>query len=92
MLFGRMIYECIYLTIKNGPQMIGFSLIHLQPILYIFMILSFFAAISWILVCAIWMIKTKVKNNRPGGILIFTFTIFIVIAIILLEPISKTLY
>jgi hypothetical protein len=90
--FGRMIYECIFLTYKNGPQMIGFSFIHLHPIVYIFMILSYFAAIIWILVCTIWMIKTKVKKNRPGGIFIFIITLFIVMTIILLEPISKTLY
>ena len=92
MFFGRMVYECIYLTYKNGPQMIGFSLIHLHPVLYIFMILSYFAAILWILFYIIWLIKTIVKKNRPRGILIFVITLIIVIAILILEPISRFLY
>ena len=89
---GRMTYECIYLTYKNGPQMIGFSLIHLHPILYIFMIYSYFASIIWIIICTIWMIKTKKEKKKPDGLGIFISTFIIVVIIILLEPISKILY
>jgi hypothetical protein len=92
MFFGRMSYECLYLTYKNGPQMIGFSLIHLHPSLYIFMILSYFAAIIWIIIYAIWIIKVLINRNRPSGLWIFILTGFVVVFVLLLEPISKILY
>jgi len=47
---GRMTYEYIYLTYTYGQQMIGFSLIHLYPYLFIYMLFSFFASICWTII------------------------------------------
>lgn len=89
---GRMTYECIYLTIKNGEQMIGFSFIHLHPTLYIWMVLSYFASIIWCVTYAIGLIKTAIEKTKNDGLGIFISTVIIVIFIYLLEPISKLLY
>lgn len=78
MFFGRMTYEGIFLTYKYGPQMIGFSLIHLHPILYIFMILSFLGSIIWIIIYSIWMIKVLSAKSKPKGIWIFFSTVLII--------------
>ena len=88
---GRMIYECVYLTLKNGPQMIGFSLLHSHPSLYLFMILSYFATIIWIIVFIIWMLNVLKNKKRPESLWIFFLTISIVLFILFLEPISKML-
>ena len=89
---GRMTYECIYLTLKNGEQMIGFSFIHLHPTLYIWMVLSYFASIIWCVIYAIWLIKIAIEKKKTDGLGIFISTVIIVIFISLLEPISKFLY
>ena len=88
----QMIYECIYLTYKNGPQMIGFSLIHNHVKLYIFMVFSFLASIIWTILYLVWLTKVLLKNNRPQRLWIFILTVFVLTLILLLEPISTLLY
>jgi len=86
---GEMIYECIYLTYIEGPQMIGFSLIHTQPALFFFIILSYFASIIWTLVYTIWLIKIRINKKKPDLSWIYISTVLIVVFIALLEPISQ---
>ena len=83
---GRMYYECIYLTDKYGSQMIGFSLIHNHPGLYIFMILSYFSAILWSIIYIIWATMTFFQNKIPTGLWYFmlVFVSVLVISILLL--------
>ena len=45
----RLVWEMTYLTWKNGPQMIGFSLAHTFPILILL------GAVSWIF-SAVWLV------------------------------------
>lgn len=89
---GRLSYEYFYLTAKNGPQMIGFSLMHAYPLIYIIMVLSFFASIIWLIIYAKWMIKTYTQKKRPSYFSLFISTLLIVLIITFLEPISKLLY
>jgi hypothetical protein len=88
---GEMMYECIYLTYKEGPQMIGFSLIHTRPALFFFMLLSYWASTIWSLVYIIWLIKIKIKKKKPDLSWIYISTVSIVVFIALLEPISTFL-
>lgn len=89
---GRMIYECIYLTYKNGPQMIGFSLIHNHEILFPFMVFSFLASIIWTILYLVWLKNVLLKNDRPKRLWIFILTVFVLTLTLLLEPISTLLY
>lgn len=80
-LLGQVIYEGIYLTYKNGPQMILFSLLHNRPTLFIFMILSYIASMIWVLLYIIWVIKIKIEKKKPEMSWIYISTIFIVVFI-----------
>ena len=47
-LLGRQLYEATYLTWKAGPQAVGFSFVHLHPVLFIFGFVSYVGAYCWL--------------------------------------------
>src|SRR2546425_10218273 len=49
LLLGRQLYEVTYLTWKAGPQMVGYSFVHLHPALFLFGMASYLGAYCWLL-------------------------------------------
>jgi hypothetical protein len=88
MLLGQVIYEGIYLTYKNGPQNILFSLIHNSPAYFIFLIISYFASMIWALFYIIWVIKIKIEKKKPEMSWIYISTIFIIVFIYLISSVA----
>jgi hypothetical protein len=82
---GNKIYENVFLTLKYGSQMTGFSLIHLNPTLYIIMVSSFILTYIWILIYLIWLFLVYNKKNKPEDFWIFGITFLIMVFIIILE-------
>lgn len=52
-LLGRQLYEVTYLTWKAGPQMLGFSFVHLHPGLFLFGFISYIGAYGWLIATAV---------------------------------------
>ena len=52
-LVGRQLYEVTYLTWKSGPQMVGYSFVHLHPALFFFGLLSCVGSYAWVLATTI---------------------------------------
>lgn len=81
----RLAWEATVLTAQQGPQMIGFSLMHTSP-LALPLLLSAFLAQIWVALAAGWMVYTSWRRRAverrawvqlgiiavPLGILFFT--------------------
>lgn len=70
------LYEKTYLTWTRGPQMIGFTMVHVYPIPVLIGTLAFFLSRLWILVAVIFLIRFRASIIRSDwiqfGIIIFT--------------------
>ncbi len=88
---GRMIYEHLWLTYKYGEQMIGFSLVHQNPLLFFSLILSYFLALTWLLVFTIWFVVIKFRGVRTEWIFAYFLTLLLFFIQMILPYISKTL-
>jgi|GEM_PF-4425893 hypothetical protein len=53
----RIAYEKTVLTWLNGPQMIGFSMMHMFPTFFIFGALSCYGLMIWPLIAAYFLIR-----------------------------------
>lgn len=64
LLVGRLIYEQTYLTWMNGPQMVGFSLIHAGGLIFLIALASFLLIHLWLLGAFIFalMIRLSLKG------------------------------
>jgi Ankyrin repeats (3 copies) len=77
---SRMVYEMTYLTWSNGPQMVGFSLIHNNQILFFYFTLSLLILIVGLIISAVLLIFRYKKLKRSRAF----FTLFVSSAIIVI--------
>jgi hypothetical protein len=73
-LYFRLLWEMTLLTWMCGPQMIGFSFIHLHSNLFGIGILGLMLAFAWLPSAAIYLL---VKKKRPAKSTIAYFGIFL---------------
>lgn len=45
---GRMLYESIYLTLKDGEQVVGFAFVHTYPLVFFLSVSGFFLTHLWL--------------------------------------------
>jgi ankyrin repeat protein len=56
---GRIVFESTVLTCNNGPQMVGFSLVHRSPVLFLLGLVCFFLTLLWILSAIIVLFRKR---------------------------------
>jgi len=61
LLMSRQVYEQTYLTWREGPQMVGFSFVHLYPALFVLGASSYFASFLWLLVTVITLVLRRLR-------------------------------
>lgn len=85
-------YEILYLNYKIVPFMIGLPHIDANPTLGIFMIVSYFASILWIIIYTIWMVLILKERKKLIVSWIYISTVLIVLYIDLLAPLLQLLF
>ena len=90
MLFAaRIAWEKTILTWERGPQMVGFSMIHIHPIFSIFGALCCFSIMLWLFPSAVYMFMRRRKMSLLDG-LMFISSLLIAVAMILPDTFFAT--
>lgn len=76
---GRILWEKTYLTWTHGPQMIGFTLIHAYPLLFIVGVIGYLSCLAWILTASVILIRRREFIVRADLIqyCVITFTVIL---------------
>ncbi len=61
----RLVYEQTLLTWKDGPQMVGFSMVHVFPVLLLLGALGFLGCSSWIASFLFFALRNRVIHGGP---------------------------
>jgi hypothetical protein len=73
-LAARLLWEKTVWTWTRGPQMVGFSLMHIHPGLAIFGILSFYSLTIWLIPAACYLFLRR-RDIRLVDIAMFTLAL-----------------
>jgi hypothetical protein len=84
-LCARILYEETIMTVSRGPQMVGFSLVHAMPLLFVAGMLSFVGANLWVGAAAICI---AFRKQRPMGMQLIQLILLIISLGLLYIPYS----
>ena len=59
----RLVYEQTLLTWKDGPQMVGFSMVHVFPVLLLLGALGFLGCSSWIASFLFFALRNRLRHG-----------------------------
>jgi hypothetical protein len=78
----RITWEKTVWTWARGPQMVGFSLMHVHPFLFIVGALCCYGMMVWLVPAAIYLIKRRNKIS-PKDILTTVLSLLVVVALLI---------
>ena len=77
----RIAWEKTFLTWLRGPQMIGFSLMHVHPMFFLGGLLCSYGFILWLITATIYLIKGGMKATKLDAAM-YLLGLFIVLALV----------
>jgi hypothetical protein len=83
MLFAaRVAWEKTILTWQRGPQIVGFSMMHIHPILSIVGVLCCFCIMLWLLPSTVYAIRRRQTLTLFDGVMLATSVLITVVIIL----------
>jgi hypothetical protein len=79
---ARVAWEKTVWTWERGPQMVGFSLLHIHPLLAIAGALCSFSIMLWLLPSAVIAVRRRREISLLDGVML-ALSLFVVVAIVL---------
>jgi hypothetical protein len=79
---ARVAWEKTILTWEQGPQMVGFSMMHIHPIFSVLGVLCCFAIMLWLLPSAVYVVRRRRNISLIDGVM-FVSSLLITVAIVL---------
>jgi hypothetical protein len=75
----RILWEKTYLTWTQGPQMIGFTLVHIYPLFFVVGVVGYLLCHAWVLAATFFLVRRKEFIVRKDVIqyCVITFTLMI---------------
>jgi hypothetical protein len=79
---GRIAWEKTVWVMTRGPQMVGFSLVHIHPLFFVSGVLCCYALVLWLMVAAVNLIvrrKSGISSFDIGMVLVAVFVIVVML-------------